>query len=145
MISSCSFERKFLIELYIDMLLLIQVVLTCIFINEKANVDHYITLGPLVYLLYACLNLMFSYMVLRPHRKRMNVLRVAIIYRIIGLLGIIILTVLEEFNLNEFIAVMAFLEVLVIPAWIWIYKEIKRQSQYEVINPDSEEQSNNEV
>ena len=59
--------------------------------------------------------------------------------------GIIILTVLEEFNLNEFVAVMAFLEVLVIPAWIWIYKEIKRQSQYEIIPPDPEEQPNNEV
>ena len=87
MIPSCSFERKFLIELYVDTLLLIQVVLSCVFINEKANVDHYITLGPLVYLLFACLNLLLSYLVLRPHRKRMNVLRVAITYRIIGLLG----------------------------------------------------------
>ena len=64
---------------------------------------------------------------------------------IILFLGLTTLTVLEEFNLNEFIAVMAFLEVLVIPAWIWIYKEIKRQSQYEVIPPDPEEQPNNEV
>ena len=87
MIPSCSFERKFLIELYVDTLLLIQVVLSCVFINEKANVDHYITLGPLVYLLYACLNLLLSYSVLRPHRQRMKILRDAIIARIIGLLG----------------------------------------------------------
>ena len=87
MITMCSFGRKFLIELYIDSLLLTQVVLTCVFINEKANVDHYITLGPLVYLLYATLHLRMSYLVLRPHRQRMKVLGVAITYRIIGLLG----------------------------------------------------------
>ena len=42
--------------------------------------------------------------------------------------------------LDEYVAVVAVLEVLSIPAWIWIYYEIKRQTPYESIAPESEEQ-----
>ena len=42
--------------------------------------------------------------------------------------------------LDEYVAVVAVLEVLSIPAWIWIYNEIKRQTPYESIPPQQEEQ-----
>ena len=40
----------------------------------------------------------------------------------------------------KFITILIFVEALIIPAWIWISLEIKRQTSYEEIPSDSEQQ-----
>ena len=46
--------------------------------------------------------------------------------------------------LYGFNSVLLFVESLTIPAWIWIFFEIKRQATYEPIPSDSEQQPINQ-
>ena len=67
----------------------------------------------------------------------------------ISFIGLVLLTLMQEFwwkNLNgmdltyKFITILIFVEALTIPAWMWISLEIKKQTSYEEMPSDSEQQ-----
>ena len=197
MIPNCCFGNKFLWELYIDFLLLIEMVTCCVFKveftmykedNEDQESDEdqpWIIFGeylPMGYVVLCFFNLWFSYRIFRVLSKRKLILTFGLVYRTLSLLGkyfskktilsarkswismsvsflgLVFGTYITEFWLKNLYqnplpmwdhlyqdlittdVVISVLEVLSIPAWIYIYKEIKRQSTYGPISSEPEGQ-----
>ena len=102
MIPNCCFGNKFLWELYIDFLLLIEMVTCCVFKveftmykednqNQESDEDQpWIIFGeylPMGYVVLCFFNLWFSYRIFRVLSKRKLILTFGLIYRTLSLLG----------------------------------------------------------